>query len=110
VFGGSNPPTLLLLKEFEMKIYDYGYQNKIIEVPEKHLFLGSCHGIALLPRGENDKHICFIILTEDDGLWFCSKNSSSSGWLGELILQLERAEKWLKKNAVGEVYGYRFRS
>jgi hypothetical protein len=93
-----------------MKIYNYGYHDEIIEVPEEHLFLGSCKGVVLLPRGKNDNHVCFVVVTEDDGLWFCSKNKGSSGWIGELAFQLERAEKWLKKNAIGEVYGYRFRS
>ena len=51
-------------------------------------FLGSCKGVELIRRGENDNHICFDILTEDDGNWFSSKEPSSSFWIKDLIEQL----------------------
>jgi hypothetical protein len=45
-----------------------------IEVPDEHLFLGRCKGVALVPRGKDDPHVCIYICTEDDGNWFISSN------------------------------------
>jgi len=87
------------------------WEGKLVEmeVPNKHLFLGSCKGVALMPRGSKDGHICFLVLTEDDGNWFVSTNSSSSFWIDDLIKQLTRAKKWMKKNALKEGCGHRFK-
>lgn len=80
-----------------------------IEAKEEHLFLGVCCGIALVPRGKSDNHICFIILTEDDGNWFVTNNLLSTHWLPDLEKQLEYAKSWLIKNAEKDSYGYRFK-
>ena len=42
----------------------------------RELFLGGCSGVVLQERGLRDKHVCFKILSEDDGYWFLSTN----GW------------------------------
>lgn len=95
-----------------MKIYNYGDpRDEILEVLEEYLFLGGCQGVALIPRGENDNHICFLIVTEDDGNWFASKNSSSSFWLEDLEHQLKKAKDWMDNNADPDPdgFGYRFK-
>lgn len=81
-----------------------------IEASEEHLFLGTCCGIALVPRGPNDNHICFIILTEDDGNWFVTNNLLSTYWLPDLEKQLEYAKSWLIKNTDKDKYGYKFKN
>ena len=75
-------------------------------------FRGGCKGVGLKWRGPDDPHVCFIILTEDDGYWFVSQHDtqgSSSYWLPELIDQLEEAKTWLHRNAEKDgQYGYKF--
>jgi len=57
-------------------------------------FVGDCHKVQLVPRGEGDSHVCVRVLTEDDGHW--SENMEfSSFWLGELIEQLRKAQREL---------------
>lgn len=93
-----------------MEIFRINALGKMVfDVPEKHLFLGTCHGIALVPRGKNDNHICFYILTEDDGVWFVSNNMGSTYWLHDLKKQLQQVEKWLSENAIKVDYGYMFK-
>lgn len=77
----------------------------------KQSFLGQCKGVGLFPRGSNnDNHVCFAILTEDDGNWFQSdKGSTSSFWLPELIIQLQAAEKWCQDNCTRDKWGYYFK-
>uniref|UniRef100_A0A6M3LLD9 Uncharacterized protein n=1 Tax=viral metagenome TaxID=1070528 RepID=A0A6M3LLD9_9ZZZZ len=87
------------------------YESEIeTEVLDEHLFLGECAGIALIPRGPLDNHIMFIILTEDDGNWFVSNDGFSSFWLDDLHIQLNRAKKWMEKNATKDGdFGYKFK-
>jgi hypothetical protein len=83
--------------------------DKPLNIPEEHLFLGECKGVALIPRSENDDHIYFLILTEEDGNWYCGNSRTSSYWIGELAHQILKAEKWLKESAVEDTFGYRFK-
>lgn len=92
-----------------LTIYDYGNINKKeYVVPKDRLFLGKCKGVALVPRGKNDNHICTLILTEDDGNWFCSSNYFSGFWLDDLKEQIEKAKNWIIKNAIVDVNGVGF--
>lgn len=86
-------------------------KRKKIDVPEKHLFLGDCLGVALVPRGKDDNHICMLILTEDDEEWSTISTDFSSDWFSDLTTQIKRAKKWMKNNAVKEKdsSGYRFK-
>ena len=61
---------------------------------------GKCHGIGLRERSTNklDKHVCFQILSEDDGHWWYEENFSSSHWLLEMIELLEEAHQYLRKH------------
>lgn len=68
-------------------------------------FWGNCHAVRLVYRGQKDNHICFEILTEDDGNWFVSKNCTSSFWLPELINILSAADNWMKENAKPDMNG-----
>ena len=82
-------------------------------------FRGECHGIGLYPRGtrgDGDKHICIMGLTEDDGNWFpCDNNMGSSTWLLEWLQIMQAAQAWMQTNADkhiaenGKCYGYKFR-
>ena len=96
-----------------MIIYGKNWKNENIEldVPHDHLFLGTCEGIALVPRSKTDNHICFIILTEDDGYWYFGTNSysTSSFWLDDLQIEIGKAKKWMEQNAEKEQYGYKFK-
>lgn len=53
-------------------------EDETINGSYTQIFLGDCVGIGLLPRGENDPHICFQWLCEDDEYWFPMRNSMSS--------------------------------
>ena len=46
-------------------------------------FLGRCMGVGLRKRGDNDNHVVFVIIYEDDGNWFASENSVSSYWMAD---------------------------
>ena len=87
-----------------------------VDIPDEYLILGECSGVALLPRGSEDDHICFIILSEDDGHWFQSHSGWSSYWLEDVRKQMERAEAWCKVNAEPDIhrnggqYGYKFKN
>lgn len=73
-------------------------------------FLGSCKGVGLQPRGTGDPHVCFVILTEDDGNWFASSNSTSSYWLPELITQMQAAQAWCENNCDKDgPWGWKFK-
>lgn len=77
-------------------------------------FKGQCKGVKLTERGVNDNHICLQILTEDDENWFPSENSFSSGWIDELIEQLQIAKKYMETQEPdiheGRQYGWKFKS
>lgn len=80
--------------------------------PWLQLFLGRCFGVGLKKRGQDDPHIVFVVLCEDDGRWFPSTSGGSSYWIGELLTQLKLAEAWTEKNGESDTtehgtYGYR---
>ena len=70
----------------------------------EEIFLGSCCGVALVKRGKNDNHICFIHLTEDDDNWFPRGNPMSSFWLEDEMNVLNAVKEWLSKNADPDLY------
>lgn len=83
--------------------------------PYKKIFLGGQFGIVLKNRGENDNHVCFQILNEDDGNWFISETGTSSSWLDDLKYVLTETEKWIKKNCEPDLYdgrqfGWKFKN
>ncbi len=69
-------------------------------------FLGNCFGVGLRKRAPNSNHIEFIILVEDDGNWFESKNGGSSLWLTDLQEQLNKAILWMKANCKPDPSGF----
>ena len=74
------------------------------------LFLGSQAGVALTKRCQNDNHICFTILGEDDNSWFPIGDSTSSFWLPEYIEVLQYVREWLLEHAdKDEQWGYKFK-
>jgi hypothetical protein len=74
------------------------------ETPTIAIFLGDCCGIRLVWRMENDPHVCFEILGEDDGHWFIKSDSSSSYWMPDLMKALKAAEKWMKANCKPHIH------
>ena len=73
-------------------------------------FLGNCAGVRLVPRGDDDNHICVEILAEDDGTWQ-QGNEFSSFWLDELIAQLQAARRYIKTQKPDpEGFGYEFKT
>lgn len=73
-------------------------------------FRDGCVGVGLFKRGENDPHICFIPLSEDDGYWFPSIRGASSYWMPLLMGCYQAAFNWMQENAVRESeYGWRFK-
>lgn len=102
-----------------MKLY---IDERKVTIPDERVFLGDSFGVVLVPRiihhpwdleenGEEDNHICFLIVSEDDGNWFLSEGSgASSSYLSDLKAQISLAEDWIKHNAVKDGrYGYRFK-
>jgi len=88
-------------------------ENGEIDIPNNHCFLGECCGVALVPRGEKDNHILFVILGEDDEQWFLQSydgkyncHGTSSYWMDDLLEQLNQAKAWLKRNAEKDPSGY----
>ena len=72
-------------------------------------FFGELHGVRLVWRGPKDPHICFEILSEDDGHWFYSNGSASTSWLPLLIKVLKYANQWMIKNCEPDiVHGIQF--
>ncbi len=72
-------------------------------------FWGDCHAVRLVYRGPNDSHICFEIMTHDDGHWFVSHFHASSSWMPSLIELLSTAHKWMVDNAIPDIHnGHQF--
>lgn len=91
-----------------MNQYEEDIQTDIVAV-----FKGICAGVALYRRsfGDDDKHLCFIPLVEDDENWFVSKNGWSTGWLNDFMTQMKIAIRWLDTDKSVEKYqwGYRLK-
>ena len=64
-----------------------------------HIIVGGCSGVAIKTRGEDDKHLMFEVLMEDDGYVFPGSASWSTGWLNDVLTVLREAETWLMDNA-----------
>lgn len=75
-------------------------------------FKGDCMGVRLVPRGADDRHICFEVMVEDDEVWRAKMNVSSA-WLDELIEVLQNARASMRHHdpdkVDGRQYGWRFR-
>lgn len=83
--------------------------------PFEQIFLCGVTGIALRARGRIDRHICFEIISEDDGHWFpASGEGTSSYWIDAFIATLTAAREWCEQNALPDVnedgiqYGWKF--
>ena len=76
------------------------------------LFFGSQFGVGLLPRGEEDNHVCVQILSEDDENWFPSESSFSSYWTSDLQAVISEAQGWMEANCLPDRdgYGWKFKS
>ncbi len=79
------------------------------------VFIGRQFSVGLRPRAREDRHVCFTILSEDDGTWFISSGrGSSTYWLPSLLQVLEEANVWCASHcdpdeADGKVCGWKFR-
>ena len=70
------------------------------------IFQGECHRVILQNRGLNDKHVCILIESEDDGNWFASESPFSSYWLPKLIPLMNAAMSYLESNCIKDPDGY----
>ena len=91
------------------------YEKKSITVKQyREIFLGTICGIILSQRGDNDPHVVFNIICEDDGFWFnYTNNGASSYWLKEYEDVIKAARKWCEKNCIPDIhdgvqYGWKF--
>ena len=69
----------------------------------EHIILGHQFGIGLRMRGRNDPHVCFHILSEDDGHWFVNEGGASTSWFSDLTSVIERAVTWCTTNCDADV-------
>jgi hypothetical protein len=103
--GRETETVFVSCLECDADIWEEGEDPKELLKWEK-LFLADCMGVGLQKQGDNDKHICFKILVEDDGSWFIQKGTPlSSFWLPELQRQLKAAEDWIRNNCVKDTDG-----
>lgn len=72
-------------------------------------FKGECFGVALSDHDVDDKHQCFSLLVEDDGIWH-EKMSMSTFWIDEAIAMLQAAKAFLDATCDKGVWGYDRRS
>jgi hypothetical protein len=76
---------------------------------------GRQFAVGLHERTRVDRHVCFTILSKDDGNWFIEGDGgSSSYWLADVAGVLAEAMVWCKENCdpytvSGLVYGWKFR-
>lgn len=80
----------------------------------KHLILGDCHGIGFHARSHENNDVMVVLLTEDDGQWFASTDTTSgfdSAWMPEYVELMKEGLKWLEENCdrPGR-YGWKFRT
>lgn len=75
------------------------------------VFKGNCVGIKLTARSQNDPHICFSFMTEDDGNWFDTPTGSgwSNYWWEDLKEVMVRVENTLSRTAKKTKWGYEFK-
>jgi hypothetical protein len=70
-------------------------------------------GVRLEARGENDPHVCFQLLTEDDEYWGDTDTGGSTYWLDDLIGVLQAAKTALETSPEFEKekngYGWDFK-
>ena len=87
------------------------YSDYPKELAYTKAFFGGQFGIALAPRGKDDPHVCFYILTEDDGTWFVkNEGGASSFWIPDLISIIKEAETWMANNCIKDGgWGYNFK-
>lgn len=82
--------------------------EETITTPIVKVFKRGCRGIVLHWRGENDPHLCYIYITEDDGNWFVSSQPVSSHWISEDLELIIKAREWMMANAFEDVYDQSF--
>lgn len=72
-----------------------------IRNPLVHIIKGKCCGVVIHHRGENDNHLCFTQIIEDDEVWLIPRNNTgpSSHWLPEFIDVNRQALVWMKTYA-----------
>jgi hypothetical protein len=75
----------------------------------EHVVLGKCFGFGLRRRHDNDPHVCWILLVEDDENWFPSQHGGSSFWLKDVQQVLKKTIEWLNNNCIKTNEGWSFK-
>lgn len=74
----------------------------------REVFLASIVGVVLSPRGDNDPHISFDIICEDDEYWFPISRSGggySTFWITAYEAAFHAAHAWCKGHALRDPSG-----
>jgi len=58
----------------------------------------------LVQRGYDDKHICFELLSNDDGHWSIFNGHASSYWIPEIQELFVEVNKWMANNCVSDIH------
>ena len=87
--------------------------------PFNQMFIADLLGVVLRKIGIDDQHICFEIISSDDGFWMPGCGEMSTAWLNEFIAVLTAARNWCEENALPEInqcphvpnhiFGWRFK-
>jgi hypothetical protein len=93
--------------EYGVTMYVFDDDGEIVDFEK--VFVGSCLGIGLSMRGDDDNHVCIDILVEDDDNWFIGASGFSSAWLPELTCLFREAEVWIHDNCIKTDEGYSFK-
>lgn len=69
-----------------------------------HIIQGDCSGVAITTRGEDDPHLMFTILMEDDGYYFPAHMGGrwSSYWIDDVQRSLRLAREWMEENGFSD--------
>lgn len=83
-------------------------ETMAIEIkPFERMFLNQVVGVVLRKRGPQDDHICFEVISEDDGHWYpCFSGGTSSFWFDAYLEVLSAAKKWCEAKAVPHTNQY----
>ena len=73
-------------------------KDEFCQINFEQLILNDCHGIGLNRRGDNDPHVMFTMLCEDDGQWFENRGESDCYWMLGQVEVLQAAMQWIEAN------------
>lgn len=83
-------------------------QGRVVEY--EHCITNSIFGCLLVKRGVNDNHVCLVMIVEDDGYWFISRNHRfSADWIPEYQELIQKVKDWIEQNCKRTKKGWEFK-